>query len=58
VQKIVISQHPRRAQPLKIDDEMYKWWHLVENFFCIAPCLALSENAFKPSRAKPNVNLS
>ena len=23
--KIVISQHPRRAQPLKIDEEMYKW---------------------------------
>jgi len=32
--KIVISQHPRRAQPLKIDAEMYKWRHLIENFFC------------------------
>ena len=32
--KIVISQHPRRAQPLKIDKEMYKWRHLIENFFC------------------------
>jgi transposase len=32
--KIVISQHPRRAQPLKIDQEMYKWRHLIENFFC------------------------
>src|ERR1017187_6486039 len=32
--KIVISQHPRRAQPLKIDEEMYKWRHLIENFFC------------------------
>ena len=31
--KIVISQHPRRAQPLKIDAEMYKWCHLIENFF-------------------------
>lgn len=31
--KIVISQHPRRAQPLKIDAEMYKWRHLIENFF-------------------------
>ena len=31
---IVISQHPRRSQPLKIDEEMYKWRHLIENFFC------------------------
>lgn len=31
---IVISQHPRRARPLTIDAEMYKWRHLVENFFC------------------------
>lgn len=32
--KIVISQHPRRANPLAIDTEMYKWRHLIENFFC------------------------
>jgi transposase len=32
--KIVISQHPRRVSPLKIDLEMYKWRHLIENFFC------------------------
>ena len=32
--KIVISQHPRRSQPLEIDAEMYKWRHLIENFFC------------------------
>lgn len=32
--KVVISQHPGRAQKLKIDAEMYKWRHLVENFFC------------------------
>ena len=37
--KIVISQHPRRASPLPIDAELYKWrhliWrHLIENFFC------------------------
>ena len=31
---IVISQHSRRAKPLNIDPEMYKWRHLVENFFC------------------------
>jgi len=32
--KIVISQHPRRAMPLQIDEEIYKWRHLIENFFC------------------------
>jgi transposase len=32
--KIVISQHPRRAKPIAINDEMYKWRHLIENFFC------------------------
>ncbi len=32
--KIVISQRPKRLKPLKIDEEMYKWRHLVENFFC------------------------
>ena len=32
--KAVISQHPRRARPLPIDEEMYKWRHLIENFFC------------------------
>ena len=32
--KIVISQRPQRTQPLSIDLEMYKWRHLVENFFC------------------------
>jgi transposase len=32
--KIVISQHPRRALPPPLDEEMYKWRHLIENFFC------------------------
>ena len=32
--KDVISQHPARAQKLKIDAEVYKWRHLIENFFC------------------------
>ncbi len=32
--KIVISQHPRRAEPVCIDLEVYKWRHLIENFFC------------------------
>jgi transposase len=31
--KVVISQHPRRAKPVKIDLEMYKWRHLIGNFF-------------------------
>ena len=31
--KIVIAQHPRRARPLVIDADMYKWRHLIENFF-------------------------
>jgi transposase len=31
--KIVISQHPRRTKPLAIDTEIYKWRHLIENFF-------------------------
>jgi len=32
--KIVISQHPRRAAPLPVDADIYKWRHLIENFFC------------------------
>jgi len=32
--KVVISQHSRRSQPRDIDPEIYKWRHLVENFFC------------------------
>jgi len=32
--KVVISQHSRRSQPRAIDEEMYKWRHLIENFFC------------------------
>ncbi len=31
---IVISQHPRRSDPLDIDTEVYEWRHLIENFFC------------------------
>ena len=31
--KIVISQRPQRLEPLEIDSEIYKWRHLVENFF-------------------------
>jgi transposase len=32
--KVVISQHQRRTTPLPLDAEMYKWRHLIENFFC------------------------
>ena len=31
--KIVISQRPQRKQPLPIDEEIYKWRHLIENVF-------------------------
>ena len=31
--QIVISQRPQRKQPLEIDAEIYKWRHLIENFF-------------------------
>jgi transposase len=32
--KVVISQMPQRTSPAEIDLEMYKWRHLIENFFC------------------------
>jgi transposase len=31
--KVVIAPHPRRTQKLPLDAEMYKWRHLIENFF-------------------------
>lgn len=31
--KVVISQMPQRRAPLAIDEEMYKWRHLIENYF-------------------------
>ena len=31
---ICISQRPQRTAPLDIDPEIYKWRHLIENFFC------------------------
>ena len=31
--RVVISQHPRRARPRRIDAEIYKWRYLIENFF-------------------------
>jgi transposase len=32
--KVVIAQHPRRAIARDLDQEIYKWRHLIENFFC------------------------
>ena len=31
---IVISQRTKRLAPLIIDEEIYGWRHLIENFFC------------------------
>jgi len=31
--RIVISQRSKRLKPLDIDREMYKWRHLIENYF-------------------------
>ena len=31
--QVVISQMPRWRSPLEIDPEVYKWRHLIENFF-------------------------
>ncbi|QEO18834.1 transposase (plasmid) [Acetobacter vaccinii] len=30
----VISHPPRRSRLQPLDREMYKWRHLIENFFC------------------------
>ncbi len=32
--KAAIAQHPRRAIARDVDAEVYKWRHLIENFFC------------------------
>lgn len=32
--KVVVSQHSRRASPRAIDADIYRWRHLIENFFC------------------------
>ncbi|TPE47334.1 IS5 family transposase [Amaricoccus solimangrovi] len=31
--QVVISQRPHRLEPRQIDTEIYKWRHLIENFF-------------------------
>lgn len=32
--QVVIAQKSNRRTPLVIDMEVYKWRHLIENFFC------------------------
>ncbi len=32
--KAVIKQHPRRTIPHPFDEDIYRWRHLIENFFC------------------------
>ena len=31
--QVVISQHPRRTKSRPIDADLYRWRHLIENFF-------------------------
>lgn len=31
--KVMIARHPQRAVPLPLDAALYKWRHLIENFF-------------------------
>jgi transposase len=31
--QVVISQHPRRTKPRPVDADLYRWRHLIENFF-------------------------
>jgi transposase len=50
--KVVISQHPRRTKPIDIDAEMYRWRHLIENFFCkLKEFKRIAVRAYKPIRA-------
>ena len=30
----MISQHPRCSRARALDQQMYEWRHLIENFFC------------------------
>jgi transposase len=57
--KVVIAQHPRRSSPLPIDADLYKWRHLIENFFgklnsSASPCAPTRPTkAFKPPSISP-----
>ena len=50
--KAVIAQHPRRASPLTIDAEIYKWRHLIENFFGKAQGVQAHRHARRQDRPK------
>ena len=47
--KVVVLQHPRRAKPLAIDEEMYKWRHLIET----SSASSRSSNASRSAPTKP-----
>jgi transposase len=50
--KVVISQHPHRTSPIPIDEEMYKWRHLIENCFGkLKEFKRIALHADKPIRA-------
>ena len=51
--KIVISQHPRRARSHPLDEEMYKWRHLIENFFCKLKEFKRIATPTRPTPASP-----
>ena len=55
--KIVVSQHPRRASPLSI--EIYKWRHLIENFFGkLKEFKRIAMRADKTDRVSPQISFS
>jgi len=57
--KIVISQHPRRAVPLPLDAELYKWRHLIETSSASSRSSNASQCApTKPIRASPPSSIS
>jgi hypothetical protein len=48
--KVVISEHPRRAQPLAIDKEMYKWRHLIDKLLRQTQGIQAHRNARRQDR--------
>ncbi|MGY5810065.1 hypothetical protein ACXHXG_20435 [Rhizobium sp. LEGMi198b] len=52
--KIVISQHSRRSKPLPLDHKLYKWRHLIENFFCKLKSFKRIANGRKLHRNHPS----
>ena len=57
--KAVIAQHPRRASPLPIDAELYKWRHLIENCFCkLKEFRRIAMRRTRPIKASPQSSIS